>query len=173
MPPPRPRVRAGGRGAGRPPSVPRQRSPRKPAAAPSGRKRLRSNRFQLLQTKPPDHPARRGRRAGGAGPYVTPGSGPANRRPRVGGGPARSWKGLASAAESCRAFPGSPRSTFPAHLEPQRVAGEIWLGVRGAYCGPQSRLRRGVEAGASVLNCIISHSKTRESNRPNVLCKLS
>lgn len=69
----RPRARAAGRDARHPPSAPRQRSPRQPAAAPSGRKRIRSNRFQLLQTKPPGHPAGRGRgRWGGAGRDVTP-----------------------------------------------------------------------------------------------------
>lgn len=83
-PPPRPRASAADGDAGLRPSAPCQRSSRRPAAAPSGRKRLRSNRFQLLQTKPPGHPAGRGGRAGGAGPDVTPGALPANRRPRAG-----------------------------------------------------------------------------------------
>ncbi|XP_062058503.1 proline-rich protein HaeIII subfamily 1-like [Lepus europaeus] len=98
-PPPRPGARAAGRGAGRPPSAPRQRSSRRPAAAPSGGKRLRSNRFQLLQTKLPGHPAGRGRRPAGRGLTSRPAVPSANRRSRARGGPARSWKGPATAAD--------------------------------------------------------------------------
>lgn len=123
--PPRPRASAAGRGAGFPLSTPRQRSPRPPAAAPSGRKRLRSNRFQLLQTKPPGHPAGRGLRVGWAGPDVTPGPPPGQSVAARGGGRAlRSWKGPVSAAERGWASLGSPRSAFSADLEWQRAAAQ-------------------------------------------------
>lgn len=108
LPGPHPRASAAGRGAGFPLSTPRLRCPRPPAAAPNGRKRLRSNRFQLLQTKPPGHPAGRGRSDGGAGPDVTPGALPANRRPRAAGRPLRSWKGSLAEDERGR-VPRSPK----------------------------------------------------------------
>ncbi|XP_055399276.1 uncharacterized protein LOC129625182 [Bubalus kerabau] len=86
-PTPRPTVSVAGRGAGRRPSAPRLRSLRQPAAAPSNRKRLRSNRFQLLQTKPPDHLAGRGQKAAKRSLTSRPGpSGPMDGR-ALGAGP--------------------------------------------------------------------------------------
>lgn len=106
-PTPRPRGSAAGQGAGRPLSAPRQRSPRRPTAALSGRKRLRSNRFQLLQTKPPGHSAGRGRRSGGAGTDVTPGAvGPMGGRVR-GAVPRVPGKGLRPRPRAA----GPPRDT--------------------------------------------------------------
>lgn len=129
-----------GRGAGRPPFAPRQRSPRRPAAEQRGRKQLRSNRFQLLQTKPPGHPVGRGPRGGGAGPDVTPGTFLANGRPHARGGPARSWKGSALPGDLGGAFPESPSlPLFPVAADGDTE--ETPVGVVDVYLSSRSPFR--------------------------------
>lgn len=113
---------------------PRRRRRRRRRARERGpRAEKPGTRRQRLASAPPGSPRRR--RAAGSGSaqtgfscsrpnrQATPRGGaggergrgltsprrlPANRRPRAGGGPARSWKGLASATGGGRASPGSP-----------------------------------------------------------------
>lgn len=108
--------------------APRQRSPRRPAAAPSSRKRLRSNRFQLLQTKPPGQPAGRGRRAAGRGLTSRPApsrpiggraQGAAQRvleRDRVGGRSGRASPGVSRSGPRCPLSRSRSGRRRPGHL---------------------------------------------------------
>lgn len=155
-----------------------QASPALPPAARGGAQWQEAAALKPVSAAPDQtarHPAGRGRRD--AGRALT--SRPAPARPIGGraprGGPCVPGKGPRR-RQGWRGVPGSPRSAFPAALEPQRPEAQRRPGGGGAWTRalvPKAPLEQpSVGAGAALLSSVLHHWNVRGTSRPAVFWEL-